>query len=178
LGNVTGGNDTITGGSDGATNYLYGDGNQLVSGGAYVAKGGDDLLIAGDNATNYMYGDALGVGSTSQATTGGDDTLVSGTGNDEMWGDVASNVGTVKITGGADVFVFLQSSGDDIIHDFEDGKDLIDVSDYPFTDFSEMYFDTNTNILYFGADDTAANSVTLDGFVGTLDNADFIFASP
>jgi Ca2+-binding RTX toxin-like protein len=61
---------------------------------------------------------------------GGNDRLVSGTGDDQMWGDASSMAaGTV---GGRDVFAFLfGSNGDDIVWDFEQGKDKIEIAGAP-----------------------------------------------
>lgn len=113
-GSNTLGDDLLVGGEN-ATNYLYGDAH------TYTAHGGDDRLVAGAGGSNYLYGDAY-----SARGACGNDTLVGSTGSDQMWGDArVIAVGTVR---GADTFVFDLNSGRDVINDFEQGRDLIDLS--------------------------------------------------
>ena len=115
---------------------------------------------------------------------GGNDTLISGTGTDHMWGDaeiinglVASptaDTGTVKT--GADTFAFAPGNGNDDIGDFrQSDHDRIDVSAYGFHNLAQMM------ITFTGTDTTIAfdanNSVTLLGFAGTLHESDFLLAS-
>jgi Ca2+-binding RTX toxin-like protein len=52
----------------------------------------------------------------SGRAVGGNDKLVSGTGNDDMWGDAQSISGNAK--GGNDTFVFNFGNGHDKIEDF------------------------------------------------------------
>jgi len=59
-------------------------------------------------------------------TQGGDDTLISGTGNDAMWGDAEQMLDNAL--GGRDTFVFGPNNGEDVIYDFQQGMDLIDLS--------------------------------------------------
>jgi Ca2+-binding RTX toxin-like protein len=124
------GDDMITGGAN-STNYLYGDARLAE----FISQTGDDLIIAGDNSVNYMYGDAEVFEITflqliyNAPYTTGSDTLVSGTGEDHMWGDYSSGL----VTGGADTFVFHENNGSDTIYDFERGKDVIDFSNLPLT---------------------------------------------
>ena len=102
---------------------------------------------------------------------GGDDTLISGTGTDHMWGDaqlindvVASpTAATGSVVTGADTFVFAPGNGDDNVHDFrQSDHDRIDVSAYGFDSLADM------TIIDTGADTRiefdATNSVTLVGF--------------
>ena len=51
---------------------------------------------------------------------GGDDKLISGTGNDDMWGDAQVMLG--KAHGGNDAFVFNFNNGHDKIEDFGQGN--------------------------------------------------------
>ena len=112
-----GGDDTLIGGKN-STNYLYGDAFSMT---VRPTAGGNDTLIGGDNSTNYLYGDA----SFWFASTGGNDRLISGTGSDHMWGDAAA---MMIPQGGYDTFVFKAHNGPDTIYDFEQGKDVIDLS--------------------------------------------------
>jgi hypothetical protein len=130
----TGGNDVLIGG-EGGTNILQGDARFMWS------RGGDDILFASDTGGNAMYGDAYQMLNRS---VGGNDRLISGRGDDEMWGDARFRSGIPldeateeewfeepplvdETTGGADAFVFMRENGNDTIHDFEPGKDWIEL---------------------------------------------------
>lgn len=145
-----GGNDLVIAGTGGAQNWMAGDaqgmldnsrgGNDTVIGFGRMAgdaiymlnnsHGGNDLLVAVAQG-GLMYGDAQEVRQNSGSAAHvvcGNDTLVSGTGNDDMWGDVGGSYpGTVT---GADTFVFNRNSGHDAIEDFETGKDKVDLRAY------------------------------------------------
>ena len=83
---------------------------------------------------------------------GGNDTLISGIGNDDMWGDAQNLNGHAR--GGADTFVFNALNGHDVIEDFgqglrkqAEGTDHIDVSALGITDFVGLtisVYDANT----------------------------------
>ena len=62
---------------------------------------------------NYLYGDAWSM----TGSTGGNDTLISGTGVEQMWGDAAIMLTTS--VGGADTFVFHANNNLDTINDFQ-----------------------------------------------------------
>jgi Ca2+-binding RTX toxin-like protein len=90
------GDDTIYGGnedgSDGGkgknpsvTNSLFGEERSLTLAGATVT-GDDDTLHAGDDVVNFLFGDVQSINGPG-TFTGGNDTLISGTGNDTMVGD-------------------------------------------------------------------------------------------
>ncbi|RYG92644.1 hypothetical protein EU803_00630 [Loktanella sp. IMCC34160] len=85
-------------------------GNDRLSGGS-----GDDLIYAGDG------NDHISGGSGNDVLDGGsgDDWILGGDGDDALYGG-----------SGSDVFVFLDmtASTQDVIHDFEDGVDLIQMS--------------------------------------------------
>ena len=62
----------------------------------------------------------------SDNARGGNDTLISGTGTDHMWGDAqiingvaaSPTAATGTVTTGADTFVFAPGNGNDDINDF------------------------------------------------------------
>lgn len=86
----------------------------------------------------------------------GDDHLDGGAGNDTLKG----GAGNDSLTGGGgdDMFIFENGTGDDVITDFTAGAgsdDVIDVSDFGFTDFADLLAATNDS----GADTV----ITLDG---------------
>jgi len=137
-----GGDDTIYGeaGFDyiygyADNDYLYGgDDVDVIYGGTgtdFIYGGNDtDWLFGGDD-TDYLYGEAnpdLMIGEN------GGDYIVAGAGNDWIWGDSTDGLGG----GGADRFVFNDGWGGDVIYDFEDGIDVIDLSGSSATGFSDL----------------------------------------
>jgi hypothetical protein len=123
----TGGHDILTGG-DNSTNTLHGGAWQmpLYRDNSLAPLGGDDTLTGGGaGGTNTLYGDAF---EMSLNTTGGDARLISGEGTDAMWGDAA--IMPDNAIGGSDTFVFGVDNGDDTIHDFNQGEDLIEMNGF------------------------------------------------
>jgi hypothetical protein len=122
------GQDHLTGG--GATSRPFAA--KETHGDAYAmigsAKGRDDQVTGGGidpSASNCLHGDAHVMSGQAQA---GNDTLLGGTyAENEMWGDAAVIEGDC-VTTGCDVFVITPESGTNRIHDFEQGKDLIDLT--------------------------------------------------
>jgi Ca2+-binding RTX toxin-like protein len=163
---VTGGNDILVGGIS-AANTLYGDARTLSATAGSVVRGGDDILTAGDAGTNTLYGDTASViGSVSF----GNDTLISGTGSDTMWGDAPG-----AASGGADVFVFTVGSGNDFIMDFRYGEDLLDLRDYGITDAdraASLIQDPSSQTFYL----SGGGSITLQNYTGPLDPSIFKFS--
>lgn len=122
------------------------------------AHGGNDVLTGGSYA-DYVVGDALHYTPAAPGSiTGGRDILNGGGGNDEMWGGPNN-----------DIFVFDRGSGQDLIHDFDQGgktvgstateHDLIDVQDYGFADWTALKSLINDDIsgnavIHLTADDT------------------------
>lgn len=102
------GDDTMTG--DIGTDTLYGG-------------SGEDLLFGGDQ------GDLLFGGSGIDTLDGGtgDDVLHSGSGDDILIGGA-----------GADVFDFGRNSGNDVITDFEDGSDILDLTAFDIASLTEL----------------------------------------
>ena len=93
-------------GNAGADRVDGNDGDDVVMGGA-----GDDVLSGGAGADKLVGG-------------AGQDRIEGGRGDDHMWG------GEWSADGEADTFVFAPGSGHDMIHDFEAGKDVIDLTAY------------------------------------------------
>lgn len=173
---ATAGDDTLIGGTD-ATNTLYGDAGTLIAAIGSQVTGGNDILFAGDGGTNTLYGDSQ---YQQGSVIGGNDTLVSGTGNDTMWGDVTAVQGfsPSTIVGGADVFVFMPGAGNDTIMDFGVGADLIDLRAYGVTDASSaaaiigaITAGGSGPVLHL----SDGGSITLNNYSGPLDASIFKF---
>lgn len=156
---TAGDNDEITGGlgndrifGEGGADTVHGqEGSDTIDGGV-----GDDVLF-GDQGDDFIYGgegaDHIegGVGADQLHGNVGDDTIMAGTGSDSLSGGdgadrLVGGAGEDRIEGGAgndhlwggewglddaaDTFVFSPGSGQDMVHDFEVGKDIIDLSSY------------------------------------------------
>lgn len=166
------GDDSLDGGADddflyggkGRDNLTGGTGNDLLRGNV-----GRDILNGGEGD------DSLKGGGDSDILDGGDgrDFLRGENGNDTLnGGDDDDN-----LTGGAgsDTFVFEASdTGTDKILDFENGVDLIDLSDFGFGDFSEVeaLFDQRSTSVRI--DHGNGVIVIKDALLADLDVSDFI----
>lgn len=133
------GNDLIAGGAghdlllggDGKDTLKGGSGNDLLKG----ANGDDVLQGGGDN--DVLYGGAGhdrlsgGIGNDDLFGNKGNDTLLGGFGKDTLTG----GQGDDKLAGGfgADTFIFGKNEGDDVIRDFETGRDIIKLSGQTYT---------------------------------------------
>lgn len=136
-----GGDDTLFGGNDndvlhgdaGADHLFGGAGDDTVTGGAgddrVLGDGGNDAL-SGDAGDDFLSGgtgdDVLDGGTGSDKLVGGagSDTISGGAGNDHLWG------GNWWKDGSSDTFVASAGGGNDMIHDFETDKDVIDLTAY------------------------------------------------
>jgi Ca2+-binding RTX toxin-like protein len=162
------GNDTLTGGNE-KNSISGGDGNDILIGGAKenILDGGagDDTLTGGDDK-NVLDG-----GAGNDTLTGGlkEDTLTAGTGNDTLTG------GDLK-----DNFVFELGFETDVVTDFQDDSDLIDLRAFGNKDtvLGTLSITPNpasgTNVLITSSL-TGFGSITLQNFTGTLTESDFLF---
>ena len=113
------GDDVVRGGADSDT-VRGGSGDDFVYGGT-----GHDLL-RGDTGNDHLIGslgnDHLLGGEGNDILRGGDgnDVLIGGSGDDTMIGG-----------SGADTFVYGADAGDDVIYEFEVGRDVIDLRMLP-----------------------------------------------
>lgn len=128
-------------------------------------RGGNDIINGGDG-DDIIYGQA------------GDDVIDGGNGNDTIFGGVGSDTLTGGL--GADTFVFFNSDfadsfSTDTITDFENGIDLIDISDYGILDFNAevSIVDTIDGALISVAG--TSQDIVLQGVLAAdLDNSDFV----
>ena len=151
VGRMSSGDDTALGGA--GNDSLFGArGNDRLEGGD-----DDDLLDGGRNIDTLLGG----AGNDRLRGGFGADILNGGAGDDNMYGGNTSGN-----DGQSDTFVFLSlNNGKDRIKDFEDGIDKLDLSDFGFTDFSEVLaLADNAGTSNFRIDFTASDRVIVENF--------------
>ena len=146
-------NDTLSGGA-GDDTLDGGDNTDLLRGGAgddsLFGQIGFDSLFGGaadDFASGGTLDDLLNGGAGDDTLLGdsrndtllgakGEDSLDGGEGNDRLEG----GRGDDTLTGGTglDVFVFAPGGGADLVTDYADGQDRIDLGAHDFTGFADM----------------------------------------
>ena len=154
---------------------ISGDGgaNELTGG------GGDDRLT-GNAGNDRLMGDADNdtlIGNT------GNDTLWGGRGNDTLWGGndddrLIGGAGADRLTGGAgdDRFVFGRGHGSDTIVQFADGEDLIDLTGFSLSGFSDLTIAGSAQGVTIDLSGHGGGSILLEGFgLANLDESDFLF---
>ena len=165
-GHAQGGSDSVNVNTDYGPAIAYGDAQTMSD----HAFGGNDVVMGSSTHGEIdLYGDAE---TLSGYAAGGNDRLISGSGNERMWGD-AANVAASAHTG-ADTFVFSPLNGHDTIMDFQTGKDHIDLSNYEFASFQDVAgdiqytpdgaliaFDANDSVLVSGVHHLAATDFIL-----------------
>ena len=143
-------------GGDAAGDTLFGIENVIGS------DHNDDLQ--GTHGVNVMRG---GAGDDRLRAWDGDDILEGGEGNDILEGG-----------NGADTFVFAPSAngtGVDQIWDFEDGIDLIDLSAYGLSGFSDLTITTTGSVTRISGFGDGDDEILVSSLV-TVDESDFIFS--
>ena len=186
------GNDTLDGG--GGADTLWGNaGDDLIDGGAnafidilYGGSGNDTLL--GGGGLDTLYGgandDSLNGGTNNDVLYGdwGNDTLIGGGGLDTLNGGTGDDV----LSGGAnpDTFVFDRlNSGDDVITDFTNGLDKIDLQSLGLASYAFLTsagaassFDSGASTLIDLSMIGGNGTILMDGFAfANLGASDFVF---
>jgi Ca2+-binding RTX toxin-like protein len=161
--------DTINAGAGrDALFYYQGTGQALANLNLNVAAANAEYVLTGaGNDTLFNTGSSTAVSLLGGA---GNDTLTGGLGNDYFYGD--SGTGNL----GADVFVVTNNAQSDVILDFANGADRLNVHNTGFTTFAQIQAAATDNgygaVINFGG----GNSVTLYNFaLGNLDASDIIF---
>ena len=157
-----------------------GDGDDRVRGGTgaeMIDAGGDNDSVRGGEGDDTLLG---GAGYDTLAGNGGNDSLEGGGRNDTLIGGKGDD--TLTGGGGADTIVIRRvGNGDDVMTDFQNGSDVIDISALSAAGFADL--------TAAGALTEDRNAVTVDlsliGGSGTLrlqgmtladmDASDFIF---
>ena len=170
--NGGGGNDILNGGI--GADSLFGqndddrlvgnDGNDTLNGGT-----GNDSLFGQNNDDKLVGSD-------------GNDTLNGGTGNDSLFGQndddkLVGGLGLDSLTGGAgnDRFVLVSgvTADRDIIQDYQDGFDLLDLTGgLTFGNLTINQNEANTEIIETATNETLATLIGIDAV--TIDSSDFV----
>ncbi|QHQ35477.1 cellulase family glycosylhydrolase [Algicella marina] len=173
---LTGGDgvDRLNGGNGADRLRGFGGDDRLVGGGggdALIGDGGADRLQAGGGSDDLNGGagaDMLfgGAGADTLRGGAGDDIIVGGAGADGMFGN-----------GGADVFRFAGATGADVIGDFRQDIDLIDIRSFGVTAtalesaIGVSGDDATVDLTALGGE----GLLTVSGRGGALDAGDFLF---
>ncbi len=196
------GNDVLNGGK-GQDHQLGGNGRDILNGGkgydfldggkgADILNGGkgDDALIGGDGSDILKGGKGIDILSGNNGNDilkggNGNDQLNGGSGNDVLKGGggddilIGGNGDDILIGGeGADVFQFYSGQGKNVIEDFEDGTDLLDLTIFGFADAAEAlshFFErgsASNDVVGFEHNDTIIKIKGLD--LADIDAADLI----
>ena len=174
------GNDSLWG--DAGDDLLWGNGgNDNLWG-----NGGDDSLwgddgddsLWGDDGDDYLQGNA---GDDELRGGAGDDTLWGDAGDDELRGDAGDDYlqgddGDDVMEGGTgdDIFSFDSGHGDDIIADFTDGDDVINLISFGLSGFDELVVSSDSNGVTIDLVAHGGGTIRLEGFdIADLDAGDF-----
>jgi Ca2+-binding RTX toxin-like protein len=182
------GQDVLVGG-EGNDNLQGGEGRDILFGGSGwdVLNGGDDDdYLNGGGDTDFLNGgngdDIIEGGEGIDLLIGGDgeDFLDGGAGNDRLEAGFDRDGDTLTGGAGNDKFVFGGANGDDLITDFTDGEDIIDLSAYNRVDDVED-FDINQdgdsdNVVISGYDGSDSFILVENANVEDFTNDDFSFA--
>lgn len=173
------GNDQMTGGSS-EDRFDGGTGDDTLRG-----KDGDDDLTGGggrDTIRGNKGDDAIdGNGSADSIAGGwGDDNLDGGGGGDTLTGGRGDD--TMTGGSGADIFVFGRTTDKDVITDFADGEDVIDLSRLDAAKFNAL---ANAGAIYENGKSGTVLDLRLIGGEGIVtiatmeladwDKTDFLF---
>ncbi|MGD1925036.1 MAG: beta strand repeat-containing protein [Paracoccaceae bacterium] len=138
------------------------------------ATGTSDVNLTGNAEANWLTGSASsnvlsgGAGKDRLQGWEGSDTLIGDSGNDVLEGG-----------SGSDVFVFNLGDGIDVILDFEDGLDRIDISSQglSFADLRIVTSGANVIVFYDRTDPADYGLVTINNLdISDLTAADFILS--
>ena len=158
-------NNTIYASKNGGT-YQGGKGNDTVYGGA-----GEDELFGG-TGSDKLYGEA---GDDALSGDYGSDILDGGAGNDELYGGdgndrLIGGTGNDVLSGGSgmDTFVYGNGDGKDVITDYTEGDDIIEISNGAISK-TVMANDGNDIVFSVGS-----GSVTVENVMGEKDHIQYI----
>lgn len=144
-----GASDTLDGGN--GKDSLRGDGqnDSLLAG-----EGGNDELLGGGGYDTL----GGGIGNDELCGQSGSDVLTGAAGNDTLHGGFGDD--TLNGGQGADMFIYNAVDGHDVVRDFQDDIDSIQLGNTAFT----LSLDNGDAILTF----SSANSLTIEGSFASI----------
>jgi hypothetical protein len=189
---LLGGDDEVLDGNEGRLYYgNMGSDRMSGRGGSDTLVGGQDFdFLHGNEGNDFLFGnmgqDLLRGYTGNDLIRGGqdDDSLRGGDGDDTLYGDLGfdtltGNAGSDVLIGGSnyDVFTLSDESGSDIIADFEDGIDQIelpenisisDVEIVPLENGSTGIFLASSGELLAAINGVASSAISGDDFIGEV----------
>jgi len=160
-GDTVGGFENLSGSGTGGDNIKGTNGANIIK-----TYGGEDR-INGRNGNDKLYGgaqdDRINGGKNNDSLYGGDgrDRLDGDLGNDKLWGNAS-----------ADVFVFEKGADQDIIKDFQNNIDTIEIGGYGsgYNAMSRASQVGSDVVFYFGSGDTlTVENTTIGALYNDLD---------
>ena len=142
-----------------------------------------DDILAGDLRDNTLKGRA-GNDTLYGGPGGGDDRMYGGDGDDRIFGGtgndmISGDAGDDTLSGGPDddTFVFAPGDGEDIIRDFGNGSDRIDLSAFADIDsFNDLSMEQQGDNVVIDLSGQSGGSIVLSDFdIANLDASDFLF---
>ena len=132
-----------------------------------------DDILTGDSGINILIG---GAGDDTVDGAGANDSLRGGDGADFLTG----GIGADRLKGGKDNDTFIFLAGDDstdIIADFTNGEDLIDLSDFSGVSVNDLVISADSGNCIIDLTGHDGGRIVLRKFnVSGLDASDFLFA--
>ena len=165
------GNDVLEG-DTGADRLDGGPGMDMVSyslsdEGVTVKLG--EGIIEGGHADGDVFVSIEGIEGSRH-----DDVLEGDNGANWLSGGIGDD--TLKGNGGADRFIFEHSNRDDVILDFTDGEDRIDLTDIGLSGFDDLILSSDSGGVTIHMTTSGGGTILLEGFdIANLDASDFIF---
>lgn len=126
-----------------------------------------DVIVDVENLWGSDHNDVLS-GDT------GANRLYGGRGDDELQGNAGDDV--LDGGEGSDRFIFERSNGDDVILDFTDNEDLIDLTGMGLSGFDALITSSGPDGVILDVTESGGGTILLEGFdITNLDASDFIF---
>ena len=143
-----------------------------LGGGDWILAGEGNDTIKGGDGYDRLFGEE---GNDSIEGGNDDDDLVGGEGDD--WLDGGSGNDALTGGAGADMFVFEAGHGNDIITDFGDGEDLIDITALTdITEFNDLNITASGNDVVIDLSSQGGGYIHIENIaVDDLDTDDFCF---
>ncbi len=149
----------------------------LASATAYRGHAAGDTIVDIENLEGSSYADRLLGDNAANSLRGraGNDTLEGRAGDDILDGGPGADL--LKGGRGTDTFVFRFDDGNDIISDFTDGQDRIDLSEFELSGFAALDISTSPAGVMIDLSAEGGGTILLENFdMSDLDAGDFLFA--